>query len=207
MSVSVSVQPISDSVATANSGYVVGPGRPPIDGQFKPGQSGNPQGRPKGRLNNSTAVELVMNLKFPVRDGETVRRLPLLAANLLAQALKGAQGNARSADLALKYAEKLGYLRNGDSNTAESAANGNRSGGSVPLPAKPRPGDLMLANVSEDLLSREDMAELSRFAEIADLGGSVFALSPADFERARAIVDKGCGKDITPRDASLGQSS
>lgn len=202
-------QPTSASAVcdTGNSSYVVGPGRPPIHGQFKPGQSGNPQGRPKGRLNNTTAVERIMNQKFAVSDGETVRRLPLLAANLLALGLKGAKGDARSADLALKYAEKLGYLDNRESNTAESAANGNRSGGSVPLPAKSRPGDLMLANVNDDLLSREDMTELSRLAEIADLGGSVFALSVADFARARAIVDKGCGKDITPRDASLGQSS
>ena len=27
--------------------YVVGPGRPPKEHQFKPGQSGNPGGRPK----------------------------------------------------------------------------------------------------------------------------------------------------------------
>jgi hypothetical protein len=201
---SVPVQPISDSVATADTGYVVGPGRPPIYGQFKPGQSGNPKGRPKGRLNNSTAVERVMSQKFPVRDGETVRWLPLLAANLLTHGLKGAQGDVRSAGMALKYAETLGYVDNRAG--AESTANGNRPGESVPLPAKSRPGDLMLASVSEDLLSREDMAELSRFAEIADLGGSVFALSAADFERAKSIVDKGCGKDITPRDASLRKS-
>jgi hypothetical protein len=106
--------------------------------------------------------------------------------------------------MALKYAETLGYVDNRAG--AESTANGNRPGESVPLPAKSRPGDLMLASVSEDLLSREDMAELSRFAEIADLGGSVFALSAADFERAKSIVDKGCGKDITPRDASLRKS-
>jgi hypothetical protein len=203
-----SAQPTSTSVTCDTAkGYVVGPGRPPIHGQFKPGQSGHPEGRPKGRLNNTTAVERVMKIKFRVSDGETVRQLPLLAANLLTHGLKGAKGDARSAGLALKYAEKLGYLDNRDGNTAESTANGNRSGGSVPLPAKSRPGDLMLANVNDDLLSREDMTELSRLAEIADFGGSVFALSVADFARARAIFDKGCGKDITPRDASFREPS
>src|ERR1700690_1707791 len=100
-------QPTSASAVcdTGNSSYVVGHGRPPIHGQFKPGQSGNPQGRPKGRLNNTTAVERIMNKKLAVSDGETVRRLPLLAANLYAHASKGAKDDVRSAGLALKYFE------------------------------------------------------------------------------------------------------
>ncbi len=32
----------------------IGYGRPPKAGQFKPGQSGNPQGRPKGSTNLAT---------------------------------------------------------------------------------------------------------------------------------------------------------
>jgi hypothetical protein len=35
-------------------------------------------------------------------------------------------------------------------------------------------------------------------ADIVDLGGDVTALSVEDFGRARAIIDKGRGTDITP---------
>jgi hypothetical protein len=36
-------------VSKKKSGYEVGYGKPPTQNQFKPGQSGNPKGRPKGQ--------------------------------------------------------------------------------------------------------------------------------------------------------------
>jgi hypothetical protein len=47
-------------------------------------------------------------------------------------------------------------------------------------------------------LSDEDKVELARLGQIIDLGGDFTALSPSDFERAKQIADKGCGRDITP---------
>ena len=38
------------------SDYEVGYGKPPRKSQFKPGQSGNPKGRPKGRKGFSTIL-------------------------------------------------------------------------------------------------------------------------------------------------------
>jgi hypothetical protein len=38
----------------------VGPGKPPKEHQFKPGQSGNPKGRPPGRKRKKTSVEAAM---------------------------------------------------------------------------------------------------------------------------------------------------
>src|SRR5262245_59863339 len=51
----------------------VGYRRPPVNRQFKPGQSGNPRGRPKGSKNLVTMVAEALNEKMKVRtkDGRT----------------------------------------------------------------------------------------------------------------------------------------
>jgi hypothetical protein len=51
----------------------VGYGRPPVNRQFKPGQSGNPRGRPKGSKNLATMFAEALNEKMKVRtkDGRT----------------------------------------------------------------------------------------------------------------------------------------
>jgi Family of unknown function (DUF5681) len=58
-----------------NSGRAKGPrvsvktayGRPPIEHRFKPGQRGNPRGRPKGRKNEATILHELLNRKIIVR--------------------------------------------------------------------------------------------------------------------------------------------
>ena len=48
----------------------VGYGKPPKNGQFKKGQSGNPKGRSKGVRNFQTEVEAILRSKVTVtRDG------------------------------------------------------------------------------------------------------------------------------------------
>ena len=43
------------------SAYEVGYKKPPVATQFKPGQSGNPKGRPKGAKNLTTTLETEIN--------------------------------------------------------------------------------------------------------------------------------------------------
>ena len=45
--------------------------RPPKGTRFKPGRSGNPKGRPKGRRNLTTDLAALMEKRIPIRkDGE-----------------------------------------------------------------------------------------------------------------------------------------
>jgi Family of unknown function (DUF5681) len=47
---------------------VVGYKRPPKDGQFKPGKSGNPRGRPKGSADFKTDLAAEMRERITLRD-------------------------------------------------------------------------------------------------------------------------------------------
>jgi hypothetical protein len=50
--------------------------RPPRKGQFQPGQSGNPVGRPKGSRNIRTYVYELLGAKIPVIEGGKTRNIP-----------------------------------------------------------------------------------------------------------------------------------
>src|SRR6202021_3034117 len=49
--------------------------RPPRKGQFKPGQSGNPLGRPKGSKNIRTYVKKHLNKKSPIIEGGNTHKV------------------------------------------------------------------------------------------------------------------------------------
>jgi hypothetical protein len=172
--------------------YQVGYKRPPVQTRFKPGQSGNAKGRPIGRSNAKTTVERVMNEKVSVREGEKTRHMTKFEAMLQTQTMKGMKGDARSAGMVVNVMTRTGHLKDQEDETAiESAKRG------AP-PDKPRPGDSLFENIDPALLSADEMIELSRLAEIIDVGGDITALSVSDFERVKEIVNKGREKDVTP---------
>ncbi len=66
--------------------------RPPRKGQFKPGQSGNPRGRPKNSKNIKTYVGELLSAKIQViEDGKTrkMSRAEAIATQLVNLAAKG----------------------------------------------------------------------------------------------------------------------
>jgi hypothetical protein len=66
--------------------------RPPRKGQFRPGQSGNPDGRPPGCKNIRTYVNKYLNEKIPIIENGKTRTIPraeAIAIQLVNQAAKG----------------------------------------------------------------------------------------------------------------------
>jgi hypothetical protein len=172
--------------------YAIGYGRPPLHSRFKKGQSGNPNGRRAGRPNLKTLLERAMHRKVPVRQGKKVCKKPMFEAILNTHGRKGANGDVRSAALIINMAKAgLSHERNVEIERS--------NGRGQPHSSRLWPSNPLFENVDRSLLSDDEKIELSRLAEIVDLGGDVTALSVNEFARARDIVNKGRGKDITPK--------
>lgn len=68
--------------STAQSDYEVGYGKPPTHSQFKPGQSGNPKGRPRGSKSPFTLLREELQQKVTLREGDRVTTVTKLEAVL-----------------------------------------------------------------------------------------------------------------------------
>jgi len=84
-----------------------GYGRPPVNHQFKPGQSGNPRGRPKGQKNFTTIFTEVLSRKVAVRDQNGPRRLSKLEAMIEVMTNKAIAGDPRAFAIIVQIAEKI----------------------------------------------------------------------------------------------------
>ena len=100
--------------------YDVGYGKPPRAGQFRPGQSGNPKGRPKGA--RSFAPEVQALLKAPVkviRDGKA-EQVSTQEGTLWRLREKALSGDLSALKLLLGLAQSYG---SNDGNAAPAALN------------------------------------------------------------------------------------
>jgi Family of unknown function (DUF5681) len=94
--------------------YRVGPGRPPKEYQFKPGQSGNPKGAP--RKPESIAPELgailerSLNGKVTLRQGENEKIVTKFAAGIEQLVTQFAKGDRHARRDLFLLVERLGVL-------------------------------------------------------------------------------------------------
>jgi Family of unknown function (DUF5681) len=75
----------------------VGYGRPPRAHRFKPGQSGNPRGRPKGAKNEPTILNNLLHRRIEVREGGRARKVTVFEAILLRFTEDALKGNTKTA--------------------------------------------------------------------------------------------------------------
>ncbi|CAN0582926.1 unnamed protein product, partial [Ectocarpus sp. 12 AP-2014] len=106
-------------------GYEVGYGKPPEESRFKPGQSGNPMGRPKGAKNKRPAFneermkDIILDEAYrtiTVRDGDRNVTVPLAQAIIRSLAVNAAKGQHRAQRL---FAELLASTERSRANLQE----------------------------------------------------------------------------------------
>jgi hypothetical protein len=77
-------------------GYSVGYKKPPVHSQFKPGQSGNPRGRPKKTPTVSQFVQKHLRKTVVVIIGDEPQKLSMMEAIAIRQVSLAAKGDHKS---------------------------------------------------------------------------------------------------------------
>jgi hypothetical protein len=95
-------QPDSESPA---SNERVGYSRPPVATRFRPGQSGNPRGRPKGARNLSTVIAAALNERVAINENGRRRRITKLDAAVKQLVNRAATGELRATHLLLSLVQ------------------------------------------------------------------------------------------------------
>jgi hypothetical protein len=95
------------AVMTDDPASTVGYKRPPRHTRFRPGQSGNPSGRPKGTQNLATDLGEELAERIPIRERE--RRLHVSKQRAILKTLvsKALEGDTRAASIVLRLVEQV----------------------------------------------------------------------------------------------------
>jgi len=80
----------------SGEGYAVGYGKPPSHSRFKPGASGNPNGRPKGSLNLTTVLQKALRERVTITENGKRRKITKLEATMKQLTNKAATGDMRA---------------------------------------------------------------------------------------------------------------
>ena len=92
---------------SASETYDVGYRKPPKDTRFKPGRSGNSQGRPKGAKNFKTIIERELNRKVVIRDDRGRRSVSKLEAVSMQLVKKAIEGQDKAIQTLLKLSNEF----------------------------------------------------------------------------------------------------
>jgi hypothetical protein len=87
----------------------VGYKRPPSKSQFKPGQSGNPRGRPKRKVDMTDSLHKALDEKIVVNEaGKTLTKLEALVQSQVDRVL---QGEAKAIPALIRLLSKTGHFK------------------------------------------------------------------------------------------------
>lgn len=107
--------------------------RPPVKRRFKPGQSGNPKGRPKGSKNFKTLLSEMLERKITVRVGDKRKRITQAEAILQILFNRAMSADPKALTTIVSVMRSLGI---GDPNAPEPGTYG-----TIILPAVMTPED------------------------------------------------------------------
>src|SRR6185436_20899389 len=86
--------------------YPVGYGRPPVHTRFKPGQSGNPKGKPKGQKKLAAVFRDILNEQVSIREGDKVPKVSKVEAMFRAIALKAMKGDPKAFQTIVSFCQQ-----------------------------------------------------------------------------------------------------
>lgn len=92
---------------TKKKSFAVGYGKPPKHSQFKPGQSGNPKGRPKGARGFKAELDEEFRQTVTIKENGCVRKISKSRAMVKSQVNKAVMGDTRAFQLLVTHAEAL----------------------------------------------------------------------------------------------------
>lgn len=100
------VAPMSKSKRRGGHSYQVGYKHPPKETRFKPGESGNPNGRPKGPRSVGTILQRISRQRVTVNEGDKTRRLEALEVMLRRLANDAMRSDQKAIKLFLSLLER-----------------------------------------------------------------------------------------------------
>lgn len=97
----------TDTSPPVDRDYQVGYGRPPRQHQFKPGQSGNPKGRPKGARSEKDIINGLLSRKISIQERGLTRQITVMEGTYRAITQNALKGDLKAASFLVNRRAQL----------------------------------------------------------------------------------------------------